>query len=154
MEKVKPLYIKTQTMQINVYSLKCLNASVFSNFCSGKMVFKTKEMLNLIKAQNLVCLSYTDETGHCTEEYPLNPNGSVGGIAGICSPDGRHLAMMPHPERCFMPWQWPWMPENWKRKMKTSPWMRLFQNAYRWCQTDVETQNCKSFVSMSKQNVL
>ena len=46
--------------------------------------------------------------GTPTEAYPFNPNGSPDGIAALCSPDGRHLAMMPHPERCFLAWQLPW----------------------------------------------
>lgn len=53
------------------------------------------------------------------------------GIAGICSNDGRHLAMMPHPERCTRIWQMPWVPADWQ--YKNSPWRRIFENAYHWC---------------------
>lgn len=56
-----------------------------------------------------------------------------GAIAGVCSMDGRHLAMMPHPERCTQMWQWPWAPSEWNSKVHTSPWMRMFHNAYTWC---------------------
>ena len=63
-----------------------------------------------------------------TESYPHNPNGSPQGIAGLCSPDGRHLAMMPHPERTSMTWNWGWMPREW-RGLEVSPWLRMFQNA-------------------------
>ena len=66
--------------------------------------------------------------------YPFNPNGSPEGIAALCSPDGRHLAMMPHPERAFLKWQWGWMPEEWKKELKASPWLRMFQNARQWCE--------------------
>jgi len=45
---------------------------------------------------------------------------------------GRHLAMMPHPERCFRLWQWPWMPSSW-HSLDASPWLRMFQNARTWC---------------------
>ena len=48
--------------------------------------------------------------GKISKSYPFNPNGSPFGIAGLCTQDGRHLAMMPHPERTFLKWQWPWMP--------------------------------------------
>ena len=75
---------------------------------------------------------YTDDYGNPTECYPMNPNGSVNGIAGICSKNGRHLAMMPHPERCTQMWQWPWKPAEWN--YEASPWQRLFDNAYMWCQ--------------------
>ena len=70
---------------------------------------------------------------HCvvTEEYPFNPNGSMGGITSVCSKDGRHLAMMPHPERCFLNWQQPYLNE--KAHDKYYPWMCMFYNAYKWC---------------------
>ena len=51
---------------------------------------------------------YTDASGEATEVYPFNPNGSPDGIAALTSANGRHLAIMPHPERCFMTWQNPW----------------------------------------------
>lgn len=62
--------------------------------------------------------------------YPGNPNGSDWSTAAICSNDGRHLAMMPHLERAFMPWQWPIYPEG--RQDEVSPWMVAFVNARKW----------------------
>jgi len=73
-----------------------------------------------------------DDTGRPTEVYPFNPNGSPDGIAGLCSADGRHLALMPHPERVFLPWQAHWLPEE-MRQLQVTPWMQLFRNAYDWC---------------------
>ena len=64
-------------------------------------------------------------------DYPGNPNGSPEGIAGVCSPDGRHLAMMPHPERCLRPWNWPWYPRERRHEVDT-PWLDMFINAYNW----------------------
>jgi phosphoribosylformylglycinamidine synthase len=84
--------------------------------------------------RNLTPVVYTNENGEATEVYPLNPNGSPRGIAALCSPDGRHLAMMPHPERVFLKWQWPWMPEDWRSKLRVSPWLQMFQNARQWCE--------------------
>lgn len=56
------------------------------------------------------------------------------GVAGICSKDGRHLAMMPHPERCVLPWQWPWIPQGLEGQMKgATPWLQMFVNAFNWC---------------------
>lgn len=63
--------------------------------------------------------------------YPGNPNGSPEGIAGVCSNDGRHLAMMPHPERCLRPWNWPYYPRE-KRHEVDTPWLDMFVNAYNW----------------------
>ena len=94
-------------------------------------------MLDAVLDKDLAPLRYVDDSGAATEAYPFNPNGAVHGIAALCSEDGRHLAMMPHPERCFLKWQWPWMPQEWKGDSagapKASPWLRLFQNAQAWC---------------------
>ena len=82
--------------------------------------------------KNNTPILYADDDGFATTKYPLNPNGSQNGIAAICSSDGRHLAMMPHPERCSNMWQWPWAPDKWYNFNK-SPWLRMFYNAYNWC---------------------
>jgi phosphoribosylformylglycinamidine synthase len=76
-----------------------------------------------------------DDDRAVTERYPFNPNGSPRGIAGLCSPDGRHLSMMPHPERSVFTWQWGWMPRDWRDAFEVSPWLRMFQNARAWCDT-------------------
>jgi phosphoribosylformylglycinamidine synthase len=82
----------------------------------------------------LAPVRYVDDEAMITEAYPFNPNGSPAGIAGLCSPDGRHLAMMPHPERAVLTWQWGWMPEHLKKSLEASPWLRMFQNAREWCE--------------------
>ncbi|MEI8085845.1 MAG: phosphoribosylformylglycinamidine synthase [Paludibacter sp.] len=64
--------------------------------------------------------------------YPANPNGSDYGVAGICSADGRHLAMMPHLERAIFPWQWAHYPADRKAKDQITPWMEAFVNARLW----------------------
>ncbi|XP_011500809.1 PREDICTED: phosphoribosylformylglycinamidine synthase [Ceratosolen solmsi marchali] len=97
----------------------------------GKFTFRNDKVLAKLKEQNCIPIKYVDDKGAPTTSYPLNPNGSIDGIAAICSSDGRHLAMMPHPERCTQTWQMPWVPANWK--YKSSPWIKLFQNAYVWC---------------------
>ena len=67
------------------------------------------------------------------EGYPANPNGSPEGIAGLCSADGRHLALMPHPERAIFPWQCGYYPEGERAAHEVTPWMQAFRNAYDWC---------------------
>lgn len=87
-------------------------------------------------------IRYVDDSFLPTTAYPMNPNGSPDGIAGLCSVDGRHLAIMPHPERCFLQWQWPYMPVEWRCRQYeaasvgepiASPWMKLFENAFDFC---------------------
>ncbi len=63
--------------------------------------------------------------------YPGNPNGSRAAVAGLCSADGRHLAMMPHLERAIFPWQCAYYPAS-RRKDDVTPWIDGFINARRW----------------------
>lgn len=100
----------------------------------GMAYFPEKEIYNEAEF-GLAPVRYVDDGNDITEAYPFNPNGSPAGIAGLCSPDGRHLAMMPHPERVVLPWQWGWMPEQMKKNLSASPWLRIFQNAREWCET-------------------
>ncbi len=64
-------------------------------------------------------------------DYPANPNGSAYNVAGICSDDGRHLAMMPHLERSIRPWNWAYYPED-RTEDRFSPWLEAFVNAKNW----------------------
>ena len=73
-----------------------------------------------------VCLQYVDNRHEITERYPANPNGAVGGLAGLTAGHGRVLVMMPHPERVFRAYQNPWRDGTWR---EDGPWMRLFRNA-------------------------
>ena len=65
------------------------------------------------------------------DSYPGNPNGSDYSVAGICSADGRHLAMMPHLERAFYPWQCAYYPAD-RHAEEVTPWIEAFVNARRW----------------------
>ncbi len=100
----------------------------------GLAYFPDGKIKEKVLAEGLAPARYADDEGKPTEQYPFNPNGSPGGIAALCSPDGRHLAMMPHPERAFLKWQWGWMPGKWKKDLKASPWLKMFQNARQWCE--------------------
>merc|ERR1711907_451066 len=102
----------------------------------GCVFFPDSDMSADIVSGNLAPLAYVDDKGNPTEAYPMNPNGSAGGITSLCSRDGRHLAMMPHPERCFTAWQQPWTPPSWKG-MAAGPWLRMFQNVRAWCDETV-----------------
>ena len=65
------------------------------------------------------------------EGYPANPNGSPWAVAGVCSHDGRHLAMMPHLERAMFPWQCGYYPAE-RRDDEITPWIEAFVNARHW----------------------
>jgi phosphoribosylformylglycinamidine synthase len=98
----------------------------------GRAYFPDKGIYEKVMAGGLAPVRYVDDAGSPTESYPFNPNGSPEGIAALCCPDGRHLSIMPHPERAFLKWQWAWMPEEWKKGLRASPWLRMFQNARSW----------------------
>lgn len=101
----------------------------------GRFYAPYVESIELIRRDSLAPVRFIDDEAQITEKYPFNPNGSFDGITALCSPDGRHLAMMPHPERAFLKWQWPYQPENWKNAAdQTSPWLKMFQNAREWCE--------------------
>ncbi|CAI9109174.1 OLC1v1008946C2 [Oldenlandia corymbosa var. corymbosa] len=100
----------------------------------GRAYFPNDDVRSSVLNLNLAPVKYCDDDGNPTEVYPFNLNGSPMGVAAICSPDGRHLAMMPHPERCFLMWQYPWYPKHWNVDEKgPSPWLKMFQNAREWC---------------------
>jgi phosphoribosylformylglycinamidine synthase single chain form len=104
----------------------------------GQFVFESSE-----DASEYVACRYVDENCEPTQSYPHNPNGSQCAAAALCSSDGRHLAMMPHPERCFLTWQLPYQnglifdqdqdQDQEKKYKKFSPWFGMFCNAYDFC---------------------
>lgn len=65
----------------------------------GRCHFPDEQIEELVLENDLAPVRYADTDGRPTSSYPSNPNGSPHGIAALCSADGRHLAMMPHPER-------------------------------------------------------
>jgi phosphoribosylformylglycinamidine synthase len=101
----------------------------------GRAHFPDRTILDEALAKNLACVRYVDDSGEITEVYPFNPNASAMGIAALCSPDGRHFAIMPHPERTSLKWNWAWMPEDMKNELKVSPWLKMFQNAREWVES-------------------
>ncbi|KAF8064017.1 CobB/CobQ-like glutamine amidotransferase domain-containing protein [Lyophyllum atratum] len=100
----------------------------------GRVAFASEDQRQRLEGQGLVAVRYIDSQGKPTELYPSNPNGSPGGITGIQTPNGRVLALMPHPERVASlesnSWYPPSFADTWKG---TGPWFRIFQNARKWC---------------------
>ena len=107
----------------------------------------------------LIPIRYVDPvSGEPTERYPSNPNGSPGGCAAVCSPDGRHLAIMPHPERAFLSYQQPWAPATdggvWQPNaiekndgeetgVRGAAWMSLFHNAFDFAERGLHSKKCE-----------
>jgi phosphoribosylformylglycinamidine synthase len=83
-----------------------------------------------ITSKDNIALRYVHKS-EPTTKYPYNPNGSEYGVAALSSKNGRHLAIMPHPERCFLKWQLPDVGRY--TDIKDSPWVHMFRNAYNFC---------------------
>lgn len=77
----------------------------------------------------IAAMRFVDNHGQPTEQYPINPNGSAGGLTAVTTADGRFTALMPHPERVFRNIQMSWTPLP---KDEFSPWMQIWRNARRW----------------------
>ena len=94
----------------------------------GMVKFDNEDMHIDLQTSNMVTMRFLGNDLAEAKSYPANPNGSVSGITGICSRDGRVTLMMPHPERVFRTVLNSWHPLNWG---EDSPWMQLFYNARR-----------------------
>lgn len=93
----------------------------------GKFVVSDPATLAQLEANGQVVLRYADDTGQPTQDYPANPNGSQGAVAGLCDPTGRTFGLMPHPDRFTDPLQHP----RWTRRLpsREADGLRIFRNA-------------------------
>jgi phosphoribosylformylglycinamidine synthase len=72
----------------------------------GKLIFREPWIQQGLEQTGQAVLHYVDASGQ-PGPYPVNPNGSAGGVAGLCDVTGRVLGLMPHPERHILPTQHP-----------------------------------------------
>ncbi|CAN6674149.1 phosphoribosylformylglycinamidine synthase [Trichomonascus vanleenenianus] len=96
----------------------------------GRAQFESEEQYHQFVQSKLTVVRYVDNYGNTTEKYPFNPNGSPGGITGIRSPNGRIMAIMPHPERSTIREGNSWYPKG--AAFEEGPWIQLFKNARKW----------------------
>lgn len=125
--------IEPNTPAIMLHGMGGARLGVWVAHGEGRAVFPDDSVFERVQKNGLAPIRYVDDSGTATSTYPHNPNGSTAGIAALCSQDGRHLAMMPHPERTVFKWQWPYISGELKN-MDTSPWITMFQNAFDWVQ--------------------
>jgi phosphoribosylformylglycinamidine synthase len=120
--KFESTYLTVEVPQNNSVMLKTLAGSKLGIWVAhgeGRFLFVDSENdYNIIMKYN-------------NDSYPANPNGSDFNTAGICSNDGRHLAMMPHLERTIFPWQTGFY-DSTKKEDDVTPWFEAFVNARNW----------------------
>ena len=97
----------------------------------GKIVTKDDTALDELKSAGHVAFKYVDENGD-EGAYPINPNGSMGSIAGLTDTTGRILGLMPHPERFVRPTHHPHWPRL--RAKLASDGITIFNNAVKYIQ--------------------
>lgn len=88
--------------------LAAIDDLIFCPVAHGEGNFQVKDdaMLAQLEAEHLVAFRYVDARGGAVNgRYPLNPNGSVADIAGICNAQGNVVGLMPHPEDHILPIQ-------------------------------------------------
>jgi phosphoribosylformylglycinamidine synthase len=73
----------------------------------GNLVTVDPDLMARLNEDHQVVFRYCNEAGEVDPEYPVNINGSLENVAGICNPEGNVLGMMPHPERSSFAWQLP-----------------------------------------------
>ena len=105
-EKCKDVFADMQNVTIGVWV----------SHEEGKMELADKDIMSIM-------IEYMPGT------YPNNPNGSTKNVAGVVSDNGRHIAMMPHPERTFMKYQVPW-DQHIEKYSEGFFWLKLFKNMY------------------------
>ncbi|KAI0464231.1 phosphoribosylformylglycinamidine synthase [Komagataella kurtzmanii] len=100
----------------------------------GRAEFESQATLKKFVDEGLTAARYVDNYGNTTEKYPFNPNGSPLGINGITTPNGRVLALMPHPERVTRKTANSYYPRD-NKWGDFGPWIELFRNARRWVES-------------------
>jgi phosphoribosylformylglycinamidine synthase len=95
----------------------------------GRAEFAAPADLAALQRSGQVAMRFVDARGVAATRYPINPNGSPGGVTAICNDDGRVTILMPHPERTIRGVTGSWWPQ---RSETFTPWIQLFRNARRW----------------------
>ncbi|RLN44938.1 hypothetical protein BBJ29_007005 [Phytophthora kernoviae] len=129
-------FVSVQIQESNAMMLRGMagtSLGVWVTHGEGRAHFTHPKIQEQYVSSGRAAIRYVDDANQPTEDYPFNPNGSPQGIAGLVSSDGRHMCLMPHPERCFLKYQWPYMPAGFEA-YPVSPWLQIFQNAKTFCE--------------------
>ena len=91
----------------------------------GRFTTKDKVLIQELIRDELLLFRYCDILGNIADKFPVNPNGSLINIAGVCNKKGNVLAMMPHPERASWMHQ---VPEVHFKGEESGPGIKIFES--------------------------
>lgn len=99
--------------------------------------FVEDDVLKKLEEGDQIAFRYVKDDGSpANGEIPVNPNGSLADIAGVCDPTGRVFGLMPHPERAWNFYNmdhWAAIREKAEREgiavPEETPNMKMFRNA-------------------------
>lgn len=95
----------------------------------GKFLTESPEVLARLEEGHQIAVRYVDAAGNATEGWPDNPNGSPGGVAGVCDPTGRLFGLMPHPDAYLYPFQHPrWFRQDDAERPAEGGGLAIFRN--------------------------
>ncbi|KAJ2739846.1 phosphoribosylformylglycinamidine synthase [Coemansia sp. Cherry 401B] len=102
----------------------------------GRAQFASEDAKQRFIEQKLAAVKYVDRRDYTVKDeripYPMNPNGAELNVAAVVTPNGRVLAIMPHPERVVRTEANSYMPQDGLASWEHGPWARIFINARRW----------------------
>lgn len=124
-------WVTIKPVSQNCIWTKNLESIIECPIAHGEGNFQTNDqsLISTLQSLNQIALTYIHADGSpANEEYPINPNGSILDIAGICNPQGNVLGLMPHPENHIYPHQHP----QWTRGVKGNSGLVLFENGVKY----------------------
>lgn len=98
--------------------------------------YAESDTISKLERNNQIVFKYSDDSGNIASEYPDNPNGSIGSIAGICDQSGLIFGLMPHPEAYLHgvnhPY-WTRLKTEGKSIQENGEGLKIFVNAVNYC---------------------
>lgn len=124
------VYLKINTFSHCIFTKDIHTIYLPVRHGEGKLVVDTKKTIERIKRNGHIVMQYADNSGNVSSHYPLNPNGSIESIAGLCDSTGRIFGLMPHPEAYVHRTQHP----RWTREAlsEEGDGLMIFKNAFKY----------------------
>jgi phosphoribosylformylglycinamidine synthase I len=122
-------WVTLRSVSQNCIWTKGLNEFILCPIAHGEGNFQVGSEYPISNIENQIALTYVRADGSPAQgKYPINPNGSVLDIAGVCNLQGNVLGLMPHPENHIFDYQHP----RHTRGETCGSGLRLFENGVKY----------------------